>query len=66
MRKATPFACPKCGSEVLIGRIKIKSASDFDIAACKQCGYAITEKDFIERAQQAVERMLGEVTRRNL
>jgi transcription elongation factor Elf1 len=63
MSKVIPFACPKCGNEVLIARVKIKSVSDFDGTVCKGCGYTVTEEDIRKHALQIVEGMIAKIKR---
>ena len=59
MGKVIPFTCPKCGNEVLIARMKIKSVPDFEGTICKNCGYAITEEDILTHARSIVGSMIA-------
>lgn len=61
MSKVIPFACPKCGNEVLIARVKIKFVSDFDGTVCNSCGYTVTEEDIRKHALHVVEAMIAKV-----
>jgi transcription elongation factor Elf1 len=58
-----PFACPKCGSEVLIARIKLKSVSDIGGTVCKGCGYGVTQDDIINHARDVALKMIAKMKR---
>lgn len=61
MRRVTPCPCPKCNHEVLIPKIRTKTASDFPGTVCQNCGYIVTEEDMVAQALKAAERMMSRI-----